>query len=197
MNITAQNFIQKELDSRHIYDLESKKITDSFNIEKDTIHMNKRNLTFFQMSNGSRTSYLPFYVPKGKYFIIVTFMRNKNPLFESLGDEIKKPYPVIYDKSGISTSKKLIKINEAKEHHLSIELNSSYDHYQNGKNVSYEIYSSNFSTVYSGKYYFSYSFFDDINYQKSKSYYKELFIGFYLFDTKNELIKFTDSMKNE
>jgi len=197
LNVSAQNFIQKELDSRYINDLESIKFNDSFNIRKDTIQMNRRNLTFFQMSNGSRTSYLPFYVPKGKYFAVVTFMRNKSPIFEPLSDSIKKPYPVIYDTSGKSTSKKLLKINEAKEHHLSIEFNSSYNHFQNGENLSYEIYYSNLNTEYSGKYYFSYGFFDDNDYQKSKSYYHELFIGFYLFDTKDELVNFTDSMKNE
>lgn len=197
INAAGQNFIQKELDSRYIYDLTPQKFKSHFNIENDTIQMDNRNLFFFDMSSGYKVSYLPFYIPKGKFFAIITFMRNKIPIYESISDEISKPFPVIYDPSGVSTAISPLKINEAKEHHLSIALNSSYNHYQNGKNVSYEIYYTPHNRALTGKYYFSYVFFDPTKYQNSKHYYNDMFIGYYLFDTENELIKFIDSMKNK
>lgn len=196
LNATGQNFIQKELDSRYIYDLTPEKFKSTFNIKNDTIQMKSRNLTFFNMSTGHKVSYLPFYVPKGKYFAIITFMRNKNPILEPLDDEIGKPVPAIFDPSGAGKIKTLVKINNAREHHLSIEFNRDYNHFQNGEGVNYEIYCSNPYLEYFGKYYFSYSFFEDNDFQLSKSYYKEIFIGFYLFGTKNELEEFINTMKN-
>lgn len=188
--VFSQSDIQEELKSRHIYDLSPIKTKGKFDVKKDTLKVRSRKLTFFQMTTGLRVSYLPFYVPKGKYFAIVNLK-----LYDTI-----IPITNLYNQDGYSVkaNTNTLEIRNSKEHYFQMYFDRFSQSNVKTDSMNYNIYMSDTNAsskkTFSGTYFFSYVFENDKEYEKHEDYYRDMYVGFYLFDTREQLIEFKNSI---